>query len=316
MRHYCTYFDRNYLARGLVLHQSLEKHSEGDFRLYVLCLDEQTESVLKSLGKSTIIPVALRDVEAWDPDLLEAKANRSTVEYYFTLSPVLPLYVLEHFDCDLITYLDADLMFFSPPEAIFDELGDKSIFTTGHRFPQRLKDLEAYGRFNVQCQSFRKSDAGLACLHRWREQCLGWCYDRFEDGKFADQKYLDEWPGLYGEHLVISQHPGIGVAPWNVSAVQLKCDASVWMVGCDPLVFYHFHDLKFLGRRWLKTGLGQYHAPISSELRSLYSAYCNHIIRATKRVAVDRLSKHDSRFSHGWTRIFLNGIRQRDLMWR
>ena len=112
MYHFCTYFDKNYLLRGLTLYRSLAKHCEIPFRFYVLCLDQETFDILGSLGDESIIPVRLEKVESWDKELLVAKQNRSLIEYYFTLSSVFPLYVLEHFDVDIVTYLDADLMFF------------------------------------------------------------------------------------------------------------------------------------------------------------------------------------------------------------
>jgi len=308
LRHYCTYFDSNYLARGVVLHQSLEEHSEGDFRLYVLCLDERTEAVLQSLAKPTIVPIPLRDVEDWDPELLETKGTRSIVEYYFTLSPILPLYVLEHFDCDLITYLDADLMFFSSPEAIFDELGEKSIFVTEHRFSPHLREGIKYGRFNVQCQSFRRDETGLACLRRWREQCLEWCYDRLENGKFADQKYLDEWPGLYGENLMISQHPGIGVAPWNVMQAELSMTSNQWIIKSEPLVFYHFHGVRNIFGPAYRLGLASYRSKAQGLLRRLYLFYLKRLH------ALDNdHSFHELRFQRNAFRLFLGGLKHRDI---
>ena len=38
-RVYCTYFDHNYLSRGLALYHSLQRHAPGA-RLWVLCLSE------------------------------------------------------------------------------------------------------------------------------------------------------------------------------------------------------------------------------------------------------------------------------------
>jgi len=308
LRHYCTYFDSNYLARGLVLHQSLEEHSEGDFRLYVLCLDERTEAVLQSLAKPTIVPIPLRDVEGWDLELLEAKGSRSIVEYYFTLSPILPLYVLEHFDCDLITYLDADLMFFSSPEAIFDELGEKSIFVTEHRFPPHLQENIKYGRFNVQCQSFRRDETGLACLRRWREQCLEWCYDRLENGRFADQKYLDEWPGLYGERLVINSHPGIGVAPWNVAEHSLQKEGGKWFVDNERVVFYHFQGFRYLFFGIAKTGVGEYSSGWRD--RGIYLYYMSRL----REVGVV-VGGSDQRRGFGIIRSLWVALRQNDFLW-
>lgn len=268
MYHFCTYFDSNYLLRGITLYRSLKKHCETPFRFYALCLDEDAFNALTKLGEENIVPVELKDVEQWDHELLAAKENRSRIEYYFTLSPILPLYVFDRFQgVDAVTYLDADLMFFSSPEPIYGELGERSIFVTEHRFSEKLKEAARYGRFNVQCQTFRNDDIGLACLHRWREQCLEWCYDRLEDGKFADQKYLDEWPGLYGDSLVISRHPGIGVAPWNIASLAIRSQEGEITVDGESLVFYHFAGFSLLSRFWLITGAAsgihfRQHAPL------------------------------------------------------
>src|SRR5580704_3486074 len=48
MRHYCTYFDQNFLPFGLALHESLKRH-ESDFVLHTLCLDEPTFQFLSNL---------------------------------------------------------------------------------------------------------------------------------------------------------------------------------------------------------------------------------------------------------------------------
>ena len=304
LRHYCTYFDSNYLARGLVLHQSLEEHSEGDFRLYVLCLDQRTEAVLQSLAKPTIVPIPLRNVEGWDPELLEAKGSRSIVEYYFTLSPILPLYVLEHFDCDLITYLDADLMFFSSPEAIFDELGEKSIFVTEHRFSPHLRESIKYGRFNVQCQSFRGDETGLACLRRWRKQCLEWCYDRLENGKFADQKYLDEWPDLYADRLVINQHPGVGLAPWNICSQRLTfSEEGELLSGEKPVVFYHFAGFRIVSFCLILLGTELGHRLFSKVFRYPFLQYRRALANVARQLPYG-LGEAGNRYDASWHKIF------------
>lgn len=85
MRHYCTYFDSHYLLRGLVLYRSLLEHG-GDFQLYVLCLDDTCYDALGRLGLDRLQLIRLPDLEAYDGELAVARARRSQVEYYFTLT--------------------------------------------------------------------------------------------------------------------------------------------------------------------------------------------------------------------------------------
>ena len=140
-RYFCTYFDRNYLPRGLALYQSLRRHCPA-FKLWVLCMDRISHEALTMLELPDVHAIALADYERDDQALLEAKQDRTLIEYYFTCSPSLPLFILANYhDVDLITYLDADLFFFADPTPVFEELGARSTGIIGHRFPASFRGL-------------------------------------------------------------------------------------------------------------------------------------------------------------------------------
>lgn len=242
-RHYCTYFDHGFANRGVALYRSLDR-TDSDFRLWVLCLTEDCETVLKGLNLPKLTPISMADFEAGDDALRLAKTNRSIMEYYFTSTPSLPLYVFrQNAVVDMLTYLDADLYFHKSPEPLFEELGEGSIGIIGHRFPAGKEDLVKAGIFNVGWVSFRRDEQGLACLSWWRERCLEWCYDRFEDGKFADQKYLDAWPSMFSGVRIL-QHKGANLAPWSIAQYRVEWDGRQVTVDAQPLLFFHFHGLK------------------------------------------------------------------------
>jgi len=240
--HFCTYFDRNYLYKGLALYRSLESHC-ASFRLWVLCLDEVTRNILRSLQLPNVVLVGLDEFEAANPRLLEVKPSRTTVEYYWTLTPSWCLYLLERDkDIEIITYLDADLFFFSDIAPIFEELGDKSIAIIEHRFaPAYAHNLETAGIYNVSLVTFRREEEGLDCLRRWRDQCIDWCFFRHEAGKLGDQMYLNDWPSKYSGVQVL-QHVGAGVAPWNIGRYTLTRRNGQLFLDTQPLIFYHFHQ--------------------------------------------------------------------------
>lgn len=244
IHHFCTLFDSGYLLKGLAMIHSLEVNSPNAV-VHVLCMDHRTHDILESLRIPSVRCIPLASIET--AELLEAKKDRGVAEYCWTLSPSLPWYILQQNpDIEFITYLDSDLLFYSPLEPIFDEIGSSSVAIIEHRFPPWLKHWEVNGRFCVEWVSFRRDDEGLACLDRWRRQCIAWCYDRLEDGKMGDQKYLDEWPDLYRQcHIV--RHTGAGVAPWNYSQYNFdENHAGRITVDGVPLIFYHFHQFQLL----------------------------------------------------------------------
>ncbi len=244
MRYFCTLFDANYLIKGLAMLRSLRQHCDEAI-VYVLCMDDQTQVLLEKLDLPHVRCISLAEMET--PDLLEVKPGRNVAEYCWTLSPCLPWHVLQHHpEVDAITYLDADLYFYSSPKPIFDEIGDASVAIIEHRFPPQFKHMEVRGRFCVEWVSFRRDNEGMACLKRWRDQCIEWCFYRLEENRMGDQKYLDAWPRDFSSVHII-EHLGAGVAPWNFGQYRFgQRDNGMLTVNDDPLIFYHFHQFQLL----------------------------------------------------------------------
>jgi hypothetical protein len=241
MYSFCTYFDRNYLVRGLALYESLVAHVDS-FTLYVLCFDDSTYDFLRQRRYHRIVPISLEEFEKGDDALVRCKGGRSGIEYFFTCTPSLPLYILNNYEVDLITYIDADMFFFSSPEPVFHEFGQNSIMIIGHRFSEKNKDFERYGKYNVGYLSFRNDESGRQCLEWWRSKCIEWCYDREEDGRFADQKYLDDWPDRFDKVHVL-KHKGVNLAPWNLDNYKVHEKGNRVFVDDDVLIAFHFHGL-------------------------------------------------------------------------
>jgi hypothetical protein len=276
VRFYCTYFDVQYLSRGLALYGSLRAQAE-DFRLFVLCLDDLTYDAMAA--RSDVVRIRMCDFERQLPELAAAREDRSLLEYYYTCTPALIGHVFtQHPEVALLTYLDADLYFFSSPEPLFAEIGEKSVGIIEHRFPEELRALEEYGRFNVGWVTFAREEGALRCLERWRGQCLEWCYDRVEPGRFGDQKYLDEWPRRF-DRVVVLQHKGANVAPWNVSRFKIENISGRVFVDEVPLIFYHFHGLRCVRPGPFASGLSPYAAEMTPELRRhVYHPYLRAVL--------------------------------------
>ena len=298
--HFCTYFDHRYLPQGLALYHSLRRHCPAG-QLWVLCLDQRCYDALTKLQLPSVKVISLEELESGDPALQRAKSNRSLVEYYFTCTPAWLLFILESsLAVPLVTYLDADLFFFADPAPIFDELQAASIGIVGHRFSRALHQLEEYGVYNVGWVSFRRDDHGFNCLRWWRERCLEWCYDRIENERFADQKYLDDWPTRFTSTVVL-QHKGANLAPWNVSNYEILNSGGHIRVDGQPLIFFHFHGLKSIRGGWFDTNLRRYHVRLSaSTKRSLYVPYVQALLDGRRECApwLEKASPHSGlRFS-------------------
>ncbi len=262
MRDYCTLFNMTYAAKGLSLYDSLNRHHTGPFRLFVLPMDQQTYNFLNAELHLYPRMRLLSPVSVMNARIRCALAGRDIAYSCFTMTPWLMHWMLNEFDLQEITYLDADLYFYADPEIAHRERGGSDVAIVPHRFmPHDVARLSPNGWYNVSWVTVRRTPNGQMILARWREQCLQQC-DRASCG---DQLYLNDWPEiLTPSELCVFAHHGVGVAPWNAAAytftdgpkIHRDADYQEW-----PMVFYHFHELKRLAPK--KYSLTGYPIPVS-----------------------------------------------------
>jgi hypothetical protein len=239
VEHFCTLFDSNYLPLGMALHQSLMTHAQP-FQLWVLCMDELVEQQLQQLALPQVHLIPLHQIET--PALRAIKPGRSRGEYCWTLTSFTFQAVFDRAPtAQRVTYLDADLFFFDNPRVLLQELAaDKHVLFTEHAYAPEYDQSQTSGRFCVQFLTFKRTEPALTVMQWWQNRCLEWCFNRVEDGKFGDQKYLDEWSNLFSEDVQIVQQVEKTLAPWNVNFFAQKT-----LENLHP-VFYHFHGLKIV----------------------------------------------------------------------
>lgn len=214
MEHYVTLFDSLYLPQGLALHSSMENYA-GLYTLWVLCMDEESKLILDKLKKPNLKTIALSEVET--PELLSVKSTRSKVEYCWTLTPSTPKIVFDRDESvQRVTYLDADLFFLKDVAPIFHEFeqSEKAVLITEHSYSPKYDTSLTCGRFCVQFMIFVR-EASEPVRTFWQAQCVEWCFDKIEDGKFGDQKYLDDWPNRFSKLVHILNHKEWILGPWN-----------------------------------------------------------------------------------------------------
>lgn len=266
---FCTLFDKNFLTRGIALHVSLTRHCPS-FTLWVLCMDDESHAMMAKLALPNVRLLKISEVE--DSRMTAVKPGRTAVEYCWMFSSALPLYLLEKDPTlDTIAYIDADIYFYAPPDEIYRELASGSILIIPHSYSPGEKHREkTSGIYNVGMMIFRNDANALAALRWWKDRVIEWCYARYEDGRFGDQLYLNDWPTRFpGVHVL--ENRGANVASWNIEAY----DRARF-----PLIFYHFHGLKIY---MSKTGKIKPY-PVTVRDRSIYDPYIAAIQRAYDEV--------------------------------
>ena len=232
MEHYVTIFNSQFLPQGLALHQSMERHLSG-YKLWVVCVDDDAFESLRLMNLPNVEGLRLSERES--AELLEAKQDRSVGEYCWTLTPFSPKFV---FDVDQtaerVTYLDADTWFLGDPKAIFDELegSGKNVLITEHAFADEYDQTSKSGKYCVQFMPFERAKSEVV-RQWWEDRCVEWCFARVEDGRFGDQRYLDDWPVRFAESVHVLEQKQLLQAPWNAS----KFD-------CQEAVLFHFHGVR------------------------------------------------------------------------
>ena len=232
MEHFVTLFDLLFLPQGLALHRSMERHS-GNYTLWILCMDDEVHEILSLMKLPNVQLLQLSLVET--KELERVKLERTVGEYCWTVKPFALKFV---FDSDIsvkrVTYLDADLWFRKSPAPIFQEFdkSGKDVLITDHAYSPEYDLSEKSGQYCVQFTTFTR-EGGEPVRKWWEERCIEWCFARYENGKFGDQKYLDDWPERFQKQVHVLSNQGWTLAPWNANRFPYSNG-----------IFWHFHGLR------------------------------------------------------------------------
>jgi hypothetical protein len=241
--HFVTLFDSLFLPAGIALHSSLMRHAQP-FHLWIICMDTAVESALAAARLDHVSLIPLEEAET--AELRAIKPTRNKGEYCWTVTPNAADFVFARTaEPRRVTYVDADIFFFDPQSILlkeFDESG-KHVLITDHAYDPKLDQSATSGRFCVQFMTFRRTPEASQVSAWWRDRCLEWCYDRCEDGKFGDQKYLDDWPNRFSKAVHVLKQTEKTLAPWNA-----RYFSNLNQGPLNP-VMYHFQSLRFIGSR-------------------------------------------------------------------
>jgi len=317
----CTLYNSLYLDKGLVLYDSL-KECCPDYVLYVLCMDDRSYEVLSEINVERIVLIRLADFEKDIQSLNDAKQNRPFGEYCWTCTPFLILYVIEKYKESICTYIDADMYFYHDPQLLVNEMLDagKSVMMVPHRFTsQNESEAQKVGTYCVEFNVFKNDPSGIEVLNHWCKQCLECCSNLGDGIHWGDQKYMDEWPVAFTDQVHVCEHPGAGVAPWNLewyrnydlatnTVVYQKNEVTV------PVVFYHFQSIAYFSRKKINTNVASNNPSVDYQMvEQIYEPYLRHIDEKkqliSRRFGINLLIKHhpsitqDDRFKQ-WVRSF------------
>ena len=283
MRIYVTLFDKGFLNRGLCLYRSVTKNTAAPFQFWVLCMDDETYEILTKLKLPHLRPVSHTEFE--NEELKTIKTTRTLEEYCWTLSAWSTWYVMEkNPEAESVTYLDADLFFYSTLEPIYTAFNGNSVMLIPHRISNDKKSREhKVGRYNVGMLIFKNDISGNACLTWWKEKCIEWCYNKVESTRFGDQKYLDYFEEKF-KGVFILPWKGVNLAYWNINSHKGKVlgkDGDVY-IDDDKLIFFHFSRFKlyYPESSWLPYGPPGFFTMNSPEKRLVYDAYAKALYRA------------------------------------
>ena len=261
MEHYVTLFDSLFLPQGLALHMSMERHVK-EYRLWILCVDDISHQFISEQNLPNVRLLRLSQLET--VELRSVKPGRTKGEYCWTLTPFAPRFVFEaDTSVQRVTYVDADLWFRKDPAPIFREFNasGKGVLITDHGYAPEYDKSTTSGQYCVQFMTFSRH-SGENVRKWWEDRCIEWCYSRIEDGKFGDQKYLDDWPERFPEHVHVLQNKELLLAPWNATRFPY-----------GNCVCWHFHSLRIISRARNSRVFycGTFHLPKVVQLNVYYS---------------------------------------------
>ena len=270
---FCVILSKYRLYQGIALYRSLD-NKYPDFFMFILCVDEETYQICSRLSLEKAI--LIKGKELYDKRLIDVKNSRRLNEYCWTLKPFFISHILYNYEfIENAVSLDADIFFFQSPSPIFKRQGDFNVLLSEHNYLEKDMGVAEYcGKYNSGFIVFRKCSTTMKLLKWWEEKCIEWCFDGIGEGRFGDQKYLDNFEDLF-EGVRLITVPGVNIAPWNEDRYQFSERSGELYINENKLIFYHFCGLRLIDKSTFALVIGSQeinhylHIPYTKALRQV-----------------------------------------------
>lgn len=243
----CTIVASNYLARSLVLHDSLKaQHPEADF--WLLLIDDaplapQSRQTVERRGIHLLRvgEIGLPSVEIANFRMAYDITEISTAYKPWMMETVLRLSGLNVF------YIDPDIEFFAPMASLVAAVQTHELVLTPHVLhPMRRdgcqpaeSDIMGSGIYNLGFLGMNRNAGRMIAW--WQERLKRECYSAPAEQRFTDQRWIDFAPGLFD--CFISKDETFNVAYWNADARPVVLHEGKYSIRDRPLSFFHYSGL-------------------------------------------------------------------------
>jgi hypothetical protein len=238
---------KNYLARALTLRESIIENNIGiDFYIYLsdICDDELAKSIhdLIVLDKNIV------------PDWEKMAFKYDVIEFSTSIKPFCINHLFNEKEYEEVMYLDPDICVYSSLNVIFFWLDEYDMVITPHynnlaieyNGTETEEELLFVGIYNLGFCAIKKSEIGINIVSWWMNRLKTKCYADKNDSLHVDQRWIDFLPAFFPGNILITHHPGMNVAIWNLHERELIIKDGQYLIKdkitnvIKNLLFFHF----------------------------------------------------------------------------
>lgn len=152
-----------------------------------------------------------------------------------------------------VIYFDPDILVYDDLNGVFAGLEDHDVVVTPHRLSHSSEMPARGGVFNIGFIAARRGMPTDIVMKWWDARLEDRATNDPMRGFFTDQKWLDHLPVLLRDgRLMVSGHPGMNLAPWNIDERTLERRGGQWFVAlrereaeAQPLSFLHYSAFNY-----------------------------------------------------------------------
>ncbi len=256
-----TIVAKNYIGLAKMLEQSLRRHHDIDFRIYVA--DQPTDDTPTMPNNTYSVKECTEYTQQQWTDMA---FKYDLTEFCTAVKPACFQHIFQS-QYDSAIYFDPDIYIFSPLDTILQALEQHSVLLTpqianihvNYQGEHPEWAMNVNGIFNLGFCAMRHTNTTDTILQWWRHRLIDNAFTDRSVGNFTDQKWMDWLPGfLNQQELCVCHQLGMNMAPWNFFERELFLkDGQIWVKPrvdgseqqCSPLVFFHFAGYDYSAMR-------------------------------------------------------------------